>query len=423
MSFSSFPASRPPYDAVPSSDEEHAILWQGFQDAAIVPAYLSPSSSEGSSAHVIPSNAGHAIFRSATYPESTAARGLLPQRHMSAPNTALSALMAAPTHPPSLKRASSALQEPYGDGLSVFDADDADIRPGHGASSVGQDHHLLSFRRLLDKTTLLDRFGNAQRADIVAQIHGMFFLTEILSTGDEPQLPPELTCYRRNLFQISGAVSLPRGPCSVITEQGLRLSILSQELQISASESFDASVVRLIVVPLKTPLPNEPEPDVRADREPAAIPLTPHPEAQPDQDAHASHASYSVAWRRLQFRVATANNGRRKELQQHFVLRLSVVATLSDGSTATVAEALTAPIVVRGRSPRNFQTRKEIPLLGASAVARGLMAQQSPPTTVSQEPSDEGKALRPQSIALPTTTFDFDASQLLLPSPVLLRQV
>lgn len=68
---------------------------------------------------------------------------------------------------------------------------------------------------------------------------------------------------------------------------------------------------------------------------------------------------------------ATANNGRRKELQQHFVLHLKVMGSLANGSKVALAESTTAPIVVRGRSPRNFQTRKEIPLLGSSAGSRG----------------------------------------------------
>lgn len=45
--------------------------------------------------------------------------------------------------------------------------------------------------------------------------------------------------------------------------------------------------------------------------------------------------------------------------------------TLSDGSKVVLSESTTAPIVVRGRSPRNFQARKEIPLLGSSAGSRG----------------------------------------------------
>ncbi len=68
---------------------------------------------------------------------------------------------------------------------------------------------------------------------------------------------------------------------------------------------------------------------------------------------------------------ATANNGRRKELQQHFVLHLKVYATLANNAKVVLTESTTAPIVVRGRSPRNFQARKEIPLLGSSAGSRG----------------------------------------------------
>ncbi|EGY17778.1 VIB-1 protein [Verticillium dahliae VdLs.17] len=88
-------------------------------------------------------------------------------------------------------------------------------------------------------------------------------------------------------------------------------------------------------------------------------------------DADGEYAVYPIGWRRLQFRIATANNGRRKELQQHFVLHLKVVGTLTNGNKVVLTEATTSPIVVRGRSPRNFQARKEIPLLGSSAGSRG----------------------------------------------------
>jgi len=47
------------------------------------------------------------------------------------------------------------------------------------------------------------------------------------------------------------------------------------------------------------------------------------------------------------------------------------MGTLSNGTKTVLAESTTAPIVVRGRSPRNFQARKEIPLLGSSAGSRG----------------------------------------------------
>ena len=54
------------------------------------------------------------------------------------------------------------------------------------------------------------------------------------------------------------------------------------------------------------------------------------------------------------------------------------MATLEDGTKACLSESNTAPIVVRGRSPRNFQARKEIPLVGSSASPRGQATQVSP---------------------------------------------
>lgn len=53
------------------------------------------------------------------------------------------------------------------------------------------------------------------------------------------------------------------------------------------------------------------------------------------------------------------------------MLHLKVYATLANNNKVILTEATTAPIVVRGRSPRNFQARKEIPLLGSSAGSRG----------------------------------------------------
>lgn len=79
----------------------------------------------------------------------------------------------------------------------------------------------------------------------------------------------------------------------------------------------------------------------------------------------------SEPWKLTAEFSATANNGRRKELQQHFVLHIKVTCHLANGTKAEVVEIETAPIVVRGRSPRNFQSRKEIPLVGSSAASRG----------------------------------------------------
>jgi len=116
--------------------------------------------------------------------------------------------------------------------------------------------------------------------------------------------------------------------------------------------------VKLIVIPWKTPPPNSPEIPTGQEHEPAPIPLLPFDEGP---DANPDFTVYPIAYRRLQFRIATANNGRRRELQQHFTLHLNVVGTLANGTKLNVCETATAPIVVRGRSPRNFSSTEGDP--------------------------------------------------------------
>lgn len=120
---------------------------------------------------------------------------------------------------------------------------------------------------------------------------------------------------------------------------------------------------------------------------------------------------------------ATANNGRRKELQQHFVLHLKVIGTLTNGSKVVLTEATTSPIVVRGRSPRNFQARKEIPLLGSSAGSRGQalvengMGIVAGPLTAKPAESKP----RPVDLNLPRTAFTFSGPKQMPQSPMGMR--
>lgn len=197
----------------------------------------------------------------------------------------------------------------------------------------------------------------------------MFFLAESpwASAGDAGPPPSELTCYRRNLFQITGNITLPRALRCIVTEQGKQIPILSQELVISAVESTEANSVKIISVPWKTPVnPSAPAADEKIEREPPAIPL----DLINVQEMDSDFANFPFQWKRLQFRIATANNGRRKELQQHFIVRLKVMATLATGGKVSICEVQSGAVIVRGRSPRNFQARKDMPLNGATGHGR-----------------------------------------------------
>ncbi|MCJ1439525.1 MAG: hypothetical protein MMC23_000004 [Stictis urceolatum] len=241
------------------------------------------------------------------------------------------------------------------------------------APSIERGNKLLSFQPSTSSHAVLDYSMRQSSLQVGAQLHGMFFLAESSRTltGELASSPAELTCYRRNLFQITGNVTLPRMMQYVINEQGERMPIVSQELTISATESVEGSPVKIISVPWKTPATGTaPPPEEKVEKEPTSIPL----DQSQNHDVDAEYSVFPIAWKRLQFRVATANNGRRRELQQHFTIKLSVTATLSDGSKISLCDAFSGPIIVRGRSPRNFQQRKDVPLSGSGVSMRKSMS-------------------------------------------------
>lgn len=279
-------------------------------------------------------------------------------------------------HPGLLKRYSTGystgFDDPYADpALAQFDH----MPPDHTmpeSPSIERDNKLLGFSMPLYNFTLLDFSLRRTSLNLTAQLHGMFFLAESQwpAPPDAPPPPPELTCYRRNLFQITGSVTLPRSLRYIMTDHGDRIPILAQELAISATESVEGNPVKIISVPWKTPAGGGTSTaEDKVEKEPSSIPL----DTMAGQDLDADYASFPIQWKRLQFRIATANNGRRKELQQHFVIRLKVMATLSTGAKISIAEAQSGAIIVRGRSPRNFQSRKDFPLGNSSGSSRKHM--------------------------------------------------
>jgi len=240
---------------------------------------------------------------------------------------------------------------------------------GTPETSIDRDNKLLSFNMPTYNFELLNWSLQRTSLSLTAQLHGMFFVAETSPEDRMDMNAPssELTCYRRNLFQVTGSITLPRTLRYIITDQGHRIPILAQELSISATESGEGHSVKLISVPWKTPASGASStPEDKSEREPTSIPL----DIMSNQDMDADYATFPIAWKRLQFRIATANNGRRKELQQHFVVRLKVVATLSTGTKIPICGAKSGVIIVRGRSPRNFQQRKELPVGSLGNTAR-----------------------------------------------------
>lgn len=233
------------------------------------------------------------------------------------------------------------------------------------AHSVDGDNELLSFSQPhYDYTPCRNSIA------LSAQLHGMFFLAEspwVPTSGEADPNITELTCYRRNLFQITGKISIPRFFRHVTTDQGKQIPIVALELAVTATESLEGNTAKIIIVPWKTPPNlNRTQTEDKAEREPAPVRL----DIMNIQDMDGEFIDFPFQFKRLQFRIATANNGRRKELQQHFVVQLQLVATLSTNDRVPLCSVSSGAIIVRGRSPRNFQSRKGMPLNVGNTVRK-----------------------------------------------------
>jgi NDT80 / PhoG like DNA-binding family len=309
-------------------------------------------------------------------------------------------------HPSMLKRFSSSHQ--FDDQFAEGNVAQYDRIQGEGMSespSIDRDSKYLSFSMPQYNFTLLDDSFRRSSVNINAQLHGMFFLAESQwpATPDAPPPPPELTCYRRNLFQITGSITLPRNLRYVFTDDGSRIPIYELELSVSATESVEENPVKIISVPWKTPSGGETaKPDDKIEREPPSLPL----DKMSGQDLDTDFTTFPIQWKRLQFRIATANNGRRKELQQHFTLHLKIMASLSTGGKISIAEAHSGAIIVRGRSPRNFAARKDLPLSSSSTARKHVSAQRGSQTSVPQVTSAPKMKTPPDELSQAVMHFE-----------------
>ncbi|KAJ2894764.1 hypothetical protein MKZ38_007249 [Zalerion maritima] len=284
------------------------------------------------------------------------------------------------------------------------------------------DDKLLGFGAPTHKAHLIDEAtGHVADLSIEAELYGMFFVAEDVfappegnpgNSGAAPTTPNpnqtqqpsgpkplELTCYRRNLWQCSGSITLPRHVRQMADDQGMQNPVLELAASIAAIESIDRTPTEIISIPWKSSVNgggNQEENSKSATAPPLISLDLATAEANVNDDGRVS-VNLPVAWKRLQFKHATANNGRRKGLQQHYIVQISLLAKVNKGNTdgewVCIAEISSGAVIVRGRSPRNFDSRRDVPLTGSSI---GKMERRS---TVGSTPSESG--LSRASIAPP----------------------
>jgi hypothetical protein len=312
-----------------------------------------------------------------------------------------------------MKRFSSGYDDTYSESLSVYDQTLPNEPNMMDSPSIDRDHKLLSFSPTALPWGLQDYAYRQTSISLTAQLHGMFFLAESPWPADGETAAPamELTCYRRNLFQITGDLTMPRGLRNILTDQGERIPIIGQELMVSATESVEEHPVKIISVPWKTTATSAPVVDDKTEKEPTVIPI----DLSNGQDLDPDFVTFPIAWKRLQFRIATANNGRRRELQQHFVISIKVIATLNTGDRVPICEVRSGAIIVRGRSPRNFQSRKDMPISGSGQPGRKTQGTARASTGDSSHTHPKSERLNATLLDIPQIPFAYNPNDIVSP--------
>ncbi|KAH8904449.1 p53-like transcription factor [Coniochaeta sp. PMI_546] len=260
-------------------------------------------------------------------------------------------------------------------------APDAEAYNGEESSPQELDNKLLGFSAPIIKAAIVpdesaagaagSQYSDPGEVGMSAELYGMFFVAEDVFGGDNnPARPLELTCYRRNLWQCSGQITLPKyGVSAVVTEQGRRVPVFDLAASITAIESIEGKSTEIISIPWKSSTAN-PGGAVSEDTKVASAPPQVPLDLGSGQELDGHMVSVPVSWKRLQFKHATANNGRRKGLQQHYVVQINLLGKTKSGEFIKIAEIQSGPVIVRGRSPRNFDSRKDVPLSGDKKLER-----------------------------------------------------
>ncbi|KAI0443465.1 hypothetical protein F4803DRAFT_310134 [Xylaria telfairii] len=232
-----------------------------------------------------------------------------------------------------------------------------------GSSPQQPDDKLLGFSATAVKATPLDdALGAYSEIHMSAELYGMFFVAEDVFGGETTGRPLELTCYRRNLWQCSGQITMPRHCTQVMNEQGRAIPIVEFYASISAIESIEGKPTEVISIPWKS---NNPALGEGQETKVQGAPPKMLLDLSGGQEIDGHRVSLPVSWKRLQFKSATANNGRRKGLQQHYVVQISLLGKMkASGEMMKIADIQSGPVIVRGRSPRNFDSKKDVPLTG-----------------------------------------------------------
>lgn len=158
----------------------------------------------------------------------------------------------------------------------------------------------------------------------------------------------EWTCYRRNYFQVSSVFSLlgytsDNGPYVYVKSNDVFHPVQRFMIGISASVANSDREIELVQ---QTP---------KRDKGPQSKPAPKPVALGGNLNVSSSMGNGGIAvFERIQFKTATANNGKRRAAQQYFACYVNLYAETDRYELIHVATCQSAPLVVRGRSPGHY---------------------------------------------------------------------
>lgn len=225
------------------------------------------------------------------------------------------------------------------------------------------------------------------------------------------------TCYRRNYFQVSSAFSIHGLPATathyygggggpdqwqqcLVHVDGTFRPVQRFLLGISARVSNSDKKIELVQ--------HTPKRDKGPQTTPMPRPITPGGNLSMSTVGTNNNI---VTFERIQFKTATANNGKRRAAQQYYVCIIDLYAEIDGGQQVKIATCQSAPLVVRGRSPGHYSDsheRYEMPMSAAAATAGAVAAPPPPPPPPPPTASSSQQQQQQQQPQQPASSHSVD---------------
>jgi meiosis-specific transcription factor NDT80 len=207
--------------------------------------------------------------------------------------------------------------------------------------------------------------GQTLRPEIFGKIDKGFFMAD-----------NDWTCYRRNYFSLNCSYTLhpaiPTGTVHLIHQGGSPSQVYDFAISIAAVvDGRDGKAIELVQ--------HTPKRDKGPQEKPSRITLAPRPPPSLgmyggdsglgggsrgyDQGygTNPNQQATEATFERIQFKNATANNGKRRAAQQYYHLLVELFADVGGQHPdrwIKIATRMSAPMVVRGRSPGHYQSER-----------------------------------------------------------------